>query len=129
MTGQSSPIDPVAESGDAFAAEAARRLAFLNTPAGAPAGSSDVLRGSERVFDPMRLTVTNEAAQSGATTRDVAAVAGLDDAAPSLPDASMPPLGVNFETMTLEQVMQLMMGCMTEMMRRMASAATTQTHN
>lgn len=122
MTDRPIPHDPVANAGDAFAAEAARRLDFLATPAPMPSGSLDVLRGDQRMFDPMRLTTTNAAAHAEASASDVAAATGLGDQAPAA--ATLPTLfGVDIGTLTVAQLMQIMMECGAEMMQRQQQAA------
>jgi hypothetical protein len=122
MTDRPLRHDPVANAGDAFAAEAARRLDFLTTPAPMLGGSLDVLRGDQRMFDPMRLTVANTAAHSEALASDVAAESGFGDQAPAAP-ALVELFGVDLGTLTIAQLMQIMMECGAEMMQRQQQAA------
>lgn len=130
MTDRSIPHDPVAQAGDAFAAEAARRLDFLNTPGPMPAGSLDVLRGDQRMFDPMHLTAATEAARSEAAASDAAATTGIGDRAPGVSEFAALS-GFDVGSLTIPQLMQVMMECGAEMMHRQQQAAAhagTQVH-
>ena len=129
MTDLPVPADPVGAA-DAFAAEAASALAFLDSPPPMPTGSLDVLRGDRRLFDPIQRVAANEPARVEAGAGDAVAAAGTGAPGPEPFPSPLPEVadvsgmfGLDLGAMTPEQLMQLMMGCAAQMMRRMARAA------
>lgn len=111
---------------DPFVSHRADLLAFLNTPAPMPSGTTPVLRGSSRLFHAGHQAVANQGADAAAATRSAVATADVADVITGVgaSDGELSPpgsdlFGVDLSALNVEQLGQLMTACAMRMMRVM----------